>query len=64
MRRITDGSLAGSLTFRLKFGFVEFDELTPRSWVRFGLHQTPSLDFEESINRYRVQGPMFAEREV
>ena len=63
VRRITDGSLAGSLTFRLKFGFVEFDELTPRSWVRFGLHQTPSLDFEESINRYRVQGPMFAERE-
>jgi len=63
VRRITDGSLAGSLTFRLKFGFVEFDELTPRSWVRFGLHQTPWLDFEESINRYRVQGPMFAERE-
>jgi hypothetical protein len=44
VRRITDGSLAGSLTFRLKFGFVEFDELTPRSWVRFGLHQTPWLD--------------------
>ena len=63
VRRITDGSLAGSLTFRLKFGFIEFDELMPRSWVRFGLHQSPWLDFEESINRYRVQGPMFAERE-
>ena len=63
LRRITDGSLAGSLVFRLKFGFVEFDELTPRSWLRLGLHQTPWLDFEESINRYRVQGMMFAERE-
>ncbi len=39
------------------------NELTPRSWLRFGLHQTPWLDFEESINRYRVQGRMFAERE-
>jgi hypothetical protein len=63
LRRVTDGSLAGSLTFRLKYGFVEFDELTPRSWLRFGLHQTPWLDFEESVNRYRVQGTMFAERE-
>jgi hypothetical protein len=63
LRRITDGSLAGSLAFRLKYGFIEFDELLPRSWVRFGLHQTPWLDFEESINRYRVQGQMFAERE-
>lgn len=63
LRRISDGSLAGSLTFRLKYGFVEFDNLTPRSWLRFGLHQTPWLDFEESINRYRVQGQMFAERD-
>jgi hypothetical protein len=63
VRRITDGSLSGSLTFRLKYGFVEFDELTPRSWLRFGLHQTPWLDFEESVNRYQVQGTMFAERE-
>jgi hypothetical protein len=63
VRRVTDGSLAGSLVFRIKYGFVEFDNLTPRSWLRFGVHQTPWLDFEESINRYRVQGPMFAERE-
>jgi hypothetical protein len=34
-----------------------------RSWVRFGAHQTPWLDFEEGIDRYRVQGTMFAERE-
>ncbi len=63
LRRINDSSLGGSLVFRLKYGFVEFDNLTPRSWLRLGLHQTPWLDFEESINRYRVQGQMFSERE-
>jgi hypothetical protein len=63
VRRIADSSVGGSLVFRVKFAFLEFDNLTPRSWLRFGVHQTPWLDFEESINRYRVQGPMFAERE-
>ena len=28
----------------------------------FGLHETPWLTFEESVNRYRVIGPFFAER--
>jgi hypothetical protein len=65
IRRITDGSLAGSLTVRVKYAFGQFDTLgRPGSWGRFGLHQTPWLDFEESVNRYRVQGTMFAEREA
>ncbi len=64
IRRITDGSLAGSLTLRVKYAFGQLDTLGQTgSWARFGLHQTPWLDFEESINRYRVQGTMFAERE-
>lgn len=64
VRRSTDGSLAGTLVVRVKYAFVEFDNVkTARSWVRFGAHQTPWLDFEESINRYRVQGTVFAERE-
>ena len=63
IRRTTDGSLAGSLVVRVKYAFAQFDNLTPRSWIRFGVHQTPWLDFEESINRYRVQGQMFAERD-
>ena len=64
VRRITDSSLAGTLVLRIKYAFVELDNLTgARSWVRFGAHQTPWLDFEESINRYRVQGTVFAERE-
>jgi hypothetical protein len=64
IRRVTDGSLAGSLTVRVKYGFAQFDNLlNERSWVRFGLHQTPWLDFEEGVNRYRVQGTVFPERE-
>ena len=64
VRRITDSSLAGTLVLRVKYAFVELDNVkAARSWVRFGAHQTPWLDFEESIDRYRVQGTMFSERE-
>ena len=64
LRRATDGSLSGTLVVRVKYAFVEFDNVkAARSWVRFGAHQTPWLDFEEGIDRYRVQGTMFAERE-
>jgi hypothetical protein len=64
IRRVTDGSLSGSLTVRMKYAFAQFDNLGLQgSWARFGLHQTPWLDFEEGINRYRVQGTMFPERE-
>jgi hypothetical protein len=52
------------LVLRVKYGFIQMDNVGwERSWLRFGLHQTPWLDFEESINRYRVQGTMFSERE-
>jgi hypothetical protein len=64
VRRVTDSSLAGSLVLRVKYAFVELDNIkAARSWARFGAHQTPWLDFEESINRYRVQGTMFSERD-
>lgn len=64
VRRVTDSTLAGALVLRIKYAFLEYDNLTgARSWVRFGAHQTPWLDFEESINRYRVQGSVFSERE-
>jgi phosphate-selective porin O/P len=59
-------SLAGSYTFRLKYAFGQFnlDDWTTRgSWVRLGLQQTPIVDYEESIYRYRFQGPVFADRE-
>jgi hypothetical protein len=64
VKRVTDGSTAGSLVVRVKYAFAELDDvIIQRSWIRFGLHQTPWLDFEESINRYRVQGQMFTERD-
>jgi len=64
IKRTTDGSIAGTLVVRVKYAFVQFDNLVNQgSWVRFGAHQTPWLDFEESIDRYRVQGTMFSERE-
>jgi hypothetical protein len=63
IRRVTDGSLAGSLVARVKYAFVQIDHVTPGGWIRAGAHQTPWLDFEESIDRYRVQGTMFTERE-
>lgn len=63
-RATSDSTLSGSLLFRVKYAFLELDNLnTTGSWIRFGAHQTPWLDFEESINRYRVQGTMFSERE-
>jgi hypothetical protein len=63
IRRISDGSLAGSLVARVKYAYAQIDNVTPQGWIRLGAHQTPWLDFEESIDRYRVQGTMFTERE-
>lgn len=58
-------SLSGSQTFRLKYAFGQFnldDWTTKGSWVRFGVQQTPLVDYEEGIYRYRFQGTTFAER--
>jgi hypothetical protein len=59
-------SLNGSYTFRLKYAFAQFnlDDWVGRgSWARFGLHQTPFIDYYEGIYRYRFQGSIFVERE-
>ncbi|HEX6558617.1 MAG TPA: hypothetical protein VF021_04125 [Longimicrobiales bacterium] len=58
-------SLNGSLTFRLKYAFgqLNLDGLSKGSWVRLGIQQTPWIDFEEGIYRYRFQGTVFSERE-
>jgi hypothetical protein len=59
-------SLNGSLVFRVKYAYaqVNLDDWMPRgSWVRLGVQQTPWLDYEEGIYRYRFQGTMFPERE-
>ena len=59
-------SLNGSYTFRLKYAFAQFnldDWMTRGSWARFGMQQTPWIDYVEGIYRYRFQGTVFAERE-
>ena len=59
-------SLAGSLEYRIKYAFVQFnldDWMARGSWVRLGIQQTPWVDFEENVYRYRFQGTVFVERE-
>jgi hypothetical protein len=59
-------SLTGSYTFRLKFAYGQInldDWATKGSWIRVGLNQTPYVDYTETIYRYRLQGPIFADRE-
>jgi hypothetical protein len=62
VRPTTDASLDANLTARLEYAYLEA-AWTPSRTFMFGMQPTPWLTFEESIDRYRVQGPMFAERE-
>jgi hypothetical protein len=62
----TASSLSGSLEFRIKYAYAQFnldDWMTKGSYARFGIQQTPWLDFAEGVYRYRFQGTMFVERE-
>jgi hypothetical protein len=62
----TGSSVAGSLTYRLKYAYAQVnldDWMTKGSWVRLGMQQTPWVDFEETIYRYRFQGTIFMDRE-
>jgi hypothetical protein len=59
-------ALNGSLLFRIKYAYAQFnldDWMTRGSYARFGIQQTPWLDYAEAIYRYRFQGTMFVERE-
>jgi hypothetical protein len=62
VRPTTDASLSTNLALRLEYAYLEA-KVTDSASIVFGMHETPWLTFEESINRYRVQGPMFAERQ-
>jgi hypothetical protein len=59
-------SFSGSQQFRLKYAYAQLnlDEwATKGSFVRFGMQQTPYMDYVEQHYRYRFQGPVFADRE-
>jgi len=56
---------ADSLVYRIKYAYAQFnldDWMPSGSWARFGIQQTPWVDFEEGIYRYRFEGTVFAER--
>ena len=62
----TASALNGAHVFRIKYAFLQTnldDWMTRGSWARFGIQQTPYVDFMEGIYRYRFQGTTFVERE-
>jgi len=61
VRPTTDASLDRNLALRLEYASLDV-QATDGIAVMFGLHEMPWLTFEESLNRYRVLGPFFAER--
>lgn len=67
VRETAPGSTVdGSMVLRLKYGYVQMnldDWLWRGTFVRAGISQTPYVDFEETVYRYRFQGTVFAERE-
>ena len=67
VRETGDGSsLNGRMSVYLKYGYVQLnldDWLWRGTHVRAGMIHTPYVEFEESIYRYRFQGPVFADRE-
>ncbi|HXD75107.1 MAG TPA: porin [Vicinamibacterales bacterium] len=57
----TDLNLNRNLTLLLAYAAL-YAKVGDKSTVMFGLHETPWLTYEESVNRYRVIGPFFSER--
>lgn len=62
----TSSSTAGDYTIRLKYLYADFltPDLGPLTGndVRAGLGHTPYLDFEETVNGYRMQSAMFQDK--
>jgi len=61
-----EGGDAGNIEMRLKYLYLKTKlkniPFLKNSFIEFGLVHRPWLDFETSINKYRVQGKMFIER--
>ncbi len=56
----------GDYTIRMKYAYADFlpsdlGYLTDTT-IRAGLEQTPFLEFEEALNGYRMQSPMFQDK--
>jgi hypothetical protein len=61
VRPTTDANLNQNLALRMEYASLDA-RVSDNVTVMFGLHETPWLTFEESVNRYRVIGPFLAER--
>lgn len=61
-----EGSDAGNVEIRLKYLYMNFqghqNTIFKNSHLEFGLVHRPWIDFEQKINRYRVQEKMFSEK--
>jgi len=61
-----EGDGLGDIELRLKYGYLRFKSddffIFTNPYVEFGLVHRPWIDFEQKINRYRVQGSMFLDR--
>ena len=60
--RQNDTNVSGSLVFRLKFAYFNIALAGDRS-IRAGMQQTPFVDGQESVYRYRFQGLSWAEQD-
>src|SRR5688500_14339106 len=61
VRPTTDVNLDRHLAPQLEYAALDV-QVTDGVAIMFGVHEMPWLTFEESLNRYRVLGPLFAER--
>ncbi len=52
----------GSLTYRLKYAFVAWQPGKSPFTLKFGLNNTPFVDFEERLWDYRMQGTIATDR--
>jgi hypothetical protein len=52
----------GSLTYRLKYGYVSYTPDSSHITLKFGQMQTPWVDFEETLWDYRMQGTIAVDR--
>ena len=61
-----EGDGEGDIEMRLKYLYLktQMPSFGPfhKPYLEFGLVHTPWIDFEQAINRYRVQGSMFLDR--
>lgn len=60
-----EGQDAGNLELKLKYLYLKVHdigiELLPSTYLEIGMVHRPWIDYEQSVNRYRLQSKMFAE---